>query len=382
MTLGALNPTSDDPSAPVLRGADRMLAVVESSPPDWELLFRSAPSLLVVLAPEPEFRIVDASDAYLRAARCQRESTVGRPFFDVFPERLEGPRATGAGSLREALQRLLASGRPDALNSPVFSSEGELRYVIHRVDAMELEVLRSARERDAAVRQLAAAREEVEAFVQSASRDLARPLRAIDAVCRVFSEMHGVFHNGEVRRLLARIGANVNRMETIIDGLLGLSRVGRMPMSRRHVDVSAHARRIAQKISAREVGRVVAVEIAEGMQAWADESLVAIMLENLMSNAWKYTRPRTDARIEVGARTVVGTTVFHVRDNGVGFDMDRAHKLFAPFVRLHEGAGFEGHGIGLSSAKRIVERHGGEIWAEAKPDAGATIHFTLSGGGG
>jgi signal transduction histidine kinase len=150
-------------------------------------------------------------------------------------------------------------------------------------------------------------------------------------------------------------------------------------MSRGRVDVTALARRVVDGLAARDPERVVAVEVAAGLEAWADEGLVTLVLENLIGNAWKYTSRRAGARIEIGRRSVVGQGVFHVRDNGAGFDMDRADKLFAPFVRLHSAAEFEGHGVGLATVKRIVERHGGEIWAEAMPGRGATFHFTLSG---
>jgi len=348
--------------------------------PDFELLFRSAPSLLVVLDPTPDFRIVAASDAYLRAARCAREAAMGRPFFDVFPESAEASRATGAGHLREALQRVLASAKPDALNTPIFSADGRLRYIVHRIDAMELEVLRTVRERDEALRGLRSANEDLEAFVQWATQGLRAPLRAIEGLCRLFSAMQGSFLDAQTRRLIARIGANVSRMETIIDGLLGLSRVGRIPMARKRVDVTGAARRVVAKLAAREPERSVVFDIAERLEAWADEALVAIILENVIGNAWKYTRRRPDARIEVGAHRAGGRTVFHVRDNGIGFDMACASRLFVPFVRLHDAAEFEGHGIGLTAAKRIVERHGGEIWAEARVGEGATLHFTLGVG--
>ncbi len=362
---------------PPRRTPERRLAAVESPSPDFELLFRSAPTLLVVLDPSLELRVLAASDAYLRATRTSRENAIGRPFFEVFPKSEEEPRSTGAGSLRAALDRVLATGKPDALNTPVLSADGKVRYIIHRMDAMELELLRSVRERDTALRRLQVANEELEAFVQCTSRELREPLRSIDTLRRIFEEMHGQSPDGETRRQLARIGANVNRMESIIDGLLGLSRVGRVHMARRRVDVSAVARRIAQGLAAREAERKVDIAVADGLEAWADENLVRIVLENLIGNAWKYTRRRPDARISIGSRRVAGQTVFHVRDNGVGFDMAHADRLFAPFVRLHDTTDFEGHGIGLTSAKRIVERHGGEIWAEARIGEGATIHFTL-----
>ncbi len=366
---------------PPSRHRGRSLAAVEAPSPDFELLFRSAPSLLIVLDAAPGFRILAASDAYLRATRSARESVLGRPFFDAFPESAEGPRVTGAGSLRSALERALASGRPDALNSPVRGRDGRLRYIIHRIDALELEVLRGARERDEAVREMRAAQDALETFVQSAARDLGAPLHAIDGSCRMFEELQGPSLNGETRRLLARIGGNVNRMENIIEGLLGLSRAGRIHMARKRVDVTAIARHAVAKLHNHEPERFVAVEIGEGLEAWADESLVSIVLEHVLANAWKFTRRRPDARIVVGARNIAGQTVFEVRDNGVGFDMAHAERLFAPFVRLHDGPEYEGHGIGLASVKRIVERHGGEIWADSKVDRGTTIHFTLSGPG-
>jgi signal transduction histidine kinase len=343
--LSALSPAPGDVDPTPRRAPEKRLAALEASAPDFELLFRSAPSLLMALDPTPDFRIVAASDAYLRAARFSRDVAIGQPFFDVFPENSEGPRTTGARSLRAALERVLATGKPDALNTPVFGAEGRLRYVIHRVDAMELEVLRSVRERDDALARLKSATEELDAFVHSAGQ--------------------------------ARAGSGANRMETIIDGLLGLSRVGRMHMARRRVDLSQTARRAVARLCAREPERAVKVDIAGGLEAWADEALVAIVLDNVIGNAWKYTRRRPDARIEMGARKSAGQTVFFVRDNGVGFDMARAGRLFTPFVRLHEAAEFEGHGIGLTSAKRIVERHGGEMWAEAREGEGATVHFSL-----
>lgn len=375
--MTALSPAPDGMVPAPRRSSEKKLAAVDAAPVDFELLFRTAPSLLAVVDPMRDFRIVAASDAYLRAARCPREKAMGRPFFEVFPERGDSPGATGATSLRAAFERVLATGEPDALNAPVRGADGRVRYIVHRMDAMEIEVLRTVRERNAALGRLRRVSEEADAYVQGTEAGLVPALRAIEGSCRLFAAMQGSHLDARTSRLLSRIGANVNRMETLIDGLLGLSRAARMHMARKRVDVSEAARRVAAKIAAREAQRTVAVDIAPGLEAWADEGLLAMLLENLIGNAWKYTRRRDDARVEVGAAESGGRQVFYVRDNGVGFDMALAERVFEPFVRLHEGTEFEGRGIGLASAKRVVERHGGEIWAEAKPGEGTTIHFTL-----
>ena len=355
-------------------------AGTQDAPLDFELLFRSAPSLLLVLEPAPGFRILAASDAYLRATRSRREAVIGRPLFEAFPENPDSARPTGAMSLRASMERVIATRTPDALNAPVLGPDGRLRYILHRIDSIELELLRSARERDEAIRQLESANEELEAFAYSASHDLQAPLRAIEGFCQLLHETHGQSLDAEGRRFLARINVNVKRMGAIIEDLLALSRIGKTQMSRRKVDLSAVAQRIVAELRAREPARRVEVEIAPRLEAWGDERLVVIALENLIGNAWKYTGRKPEARIEVGKRDVVGQSVFYVKDNGAGFDMAFASKLFTPFVRLHGVSEFEGTGIGLATVKRIVERHGGEIWAEAQVDLGATIHFTLASG--
>ena len=248
--MSALNPTPQV-GLPVRR-RERHLAAVEGSGLDFELLFRSAPTLLLVLEPSPEFRILAASDAYLRARRSTREAAIGKPFFEAFPETEESPRVTGAASLRAALERVLATGKPDALHTPVCTPAGNLRYIIHRVDAIELEVLKSAHERDEALARASAAAEDLETLTKCLSSELRSPLRSIDSSCRLFTGLHGPLLGGEVRRLHARIGTNVNRMETIIDGLLGLSRAARAHMARKRIDVSSVARRIVANLESRE----------------------------------------------------------------------------------------------------------------------------------
>lgn len=346
---------------------------------DFEVLFRSAPSLLLVLAPDSRFTILEASDAYLRSRRASRESVLGRGFFEVFPEVPGNSFSTGAANLRGMLERVLATGRGDSLHTPIRDAGGRLRYIIHRLEAIELEVLRSAHERDEAFRKLEIAMQELEAFTYSASHDLRGPLSSIGGYCELLRELESVLPRA-ASNLISRIDANAKRMTTTLDALLELSRVDRTPVVRRSVDLTAIARRVVCDLREREPERRVVIRIAEGLKGTADERLVAIALENLLGNAWKYTRRTREATVEVGARKVVGRDVFFVRDNGAGFDMAEAGRLFTPFVRLHGTAEFEGHGIGLATVRRVVERHGGSIWAEAQRGRGAVFHFTLSGG--
>lgn len=362
-----------------LRGRDKKSRAEEGSAPDFQLLWQRVPSLLLVLDAGPGFTIVEASDAYLRLTRETRERIVGRGFFDAFPETDTGPGKTGVASSRPALERVLTTGMDDGFNSAVLDVDGHVRYIIHRLDALDPDMVRRARERDDAVRELERTIEELDAFVQSTSQGLQVSLRAIDSFCRLFEKMRAASLDEGVRKLLMRITTQVNRMDTIIEGLLGLSRSGRSHMTRRRVDLTAIAHRLGDQCKARAPGRAVVLRVDEGLEAWADEGLVSMALEQLVTNAWKFTRPRTDANVEIGASEVGGRTVFHVKDNGVGFDMGQADKLFSPFVRLHPGAEFDGHGIGLATVKRIVERHGGDVWAEARPGEGATFYFTLSG---
>ncbi len=373
--VGASFPRESNMSPAPLRGREKKPAAGAQSL-DFELLFRSAPSLLLVLDTDYDFTILEASDAYLRALRVARETVIGRGFFDVFPEKADG--SAGAASSRAALERVVETRIGDGFNAPILDAGGRLRYVIHRLDAMEPEVLRRARERDEAVHELERANAELDVFVTATSQGLHSSLHAIDAFCRLFEKMRPATLDDGMRRLLARITSQVNRMDTIIEGLLGLSRSGRSHMSRRRVDVTTLASHVVEQFRVRTPARNVAVDIAEGLEAFADESLLAMALEHLVSNAWKFTRLRPEARICIDATQEAGQTVFHISDNGIGFEMCAAEKLFTPFVRLHQNPEFDGHGIGLATAKRIIERHGGNIWAESRAGEGATFHFTLS----
>jgi len=224
---------------------------------------------------------------------------------------------------------------------------------------------------------LSQANEELEAFSYSVSHDLRAPLRAIDGFSQVLQEEAGERLDSESQDALRRIRAATQRMGRLIDELLMLSRVGRSEFRRAEVDVSAVVRSIEAELRAREPQRAVSLEVAPGLVANADPRLLRIALTNLLDNAWKFTRRTKDARIQVRVETSGAERVYAVSDNGAGFDMAYANKLFAPFQRLHRDAEFEGTGIGLATVRRIIQRHGGRIWAEAEAGRGATFRFTL-----
>jgi light-regulated signal transduction histidine kinase (bacteriophytochrome) len=229
--------------------------------------------------------------------------------------------------------------------------------------------------------ELAAANREVEAFAAAVSHDLRAPLRAIDSFARALQEDSAAALTDDGRLYLSRILANAERMQEQIADLLTLARLLRGELQRQPVDLSAAAAAVIDTLRRRDVGRTVAVEVAAGLTADADPRLVGILLEALLGNAWKFTGRRVDARITVAAAGDRGTPAFVVSDNGAGFDVASAERLFRPFQRLHHRDDFDGHGIGLATAQRIVVRHGGRIWFDAAPDQGARFWFTLTPGG-
>ncbi len=228
---------------------------------------------------------------------------------------------------------------------------------------------------------LEAANDELEAFAYSVSHDLRAPLRAIDGFSQALLEDYGTRLDDTGRDYLVRVRAGTRSMGRLIDDLLKLSRITRSPLAPGAMDLTRTARDIVAELRLREPARVVDVEVAPGLAAWGDPGLLRIALENLFDNAWKYTSRTEGARIAFGLVEHAGETAFCVRDNGVGFDMKFAERLFGAFQRLHRADEFEGTGIGLATVRRIVHRHGGRIWAHAEPGAGATFCFTLGAPG-
>ena len=247
-----------------------------------------------------------------------------------------------------------------------------------RVEA-ELKRLNAELERRVTQRtaELERANRELEAFSYSVSHDLRGPLRAITGFGAILMAEGREKLDLNMLGYLQRTQAAAERMGMLIDDLLALSRISRHTMSRQPVDLSSLAGKVAESLIQAHPGRKVQISIAPGMKVHGDSGLIRILLENLIGNAWKFTSRISEATIEVGSAGNDGRTSYFVRDNGAGFDMRYADKLFGAFQRLHSQSEFEGTGIGLSIVQRIVDRHGGRIWAEGKVHEGATFYFTL-----
>ena len=398
--------------------------------PDFRVLFEGAPGLNLVLTPDLE--IVAVSEAYLRATMTKRAEIVGRGLFDVFPDNPDDPAATGVANLRASLDRVRAQRVADTMavqkydirrpesegggfeerfwsptNSPVLDQQREVVYIIHRVEdvtefvrlkamgsevrtrveKMEAEVYLRAQEVAAANRHLALlaaqlenANQELEGFSYSVSHDLRAPLRVIDGFSLALLEDYGPSLPPEGKDLLARVRQQAQRMAQLIDDLLQFSRLGRKSLDVTSVDLAALAQTVVQELQQVNADRKVEATVAPLPLAMGDRALLRQVLTNLIGNAFKFTRQRPDARVEIGAREDGGELVYYVKDNGAGFDMRYASKLFGVFQRLHPAADFEGTGVGLALVQRIVRRHGGRVWGEGRENEGATFSFTLGGG--
>lgn len=224
--------------------------------------------------------------------------------------------------------------------------------------------------------ELERANHELEAFSYSVSHDLRTPLRALDGFSQALLEDYYDVLDETGQDYLTRVRTGAQRMGRLIDDLLNLARVSRASLNSEPVDLSGIAEMIVSELRAQQPERNVEVQICPGLIVFGDPHLLRIALENLLSNAWKYTGKKASARIELGVSQEGGRT-YYVRDNGAGFDMKYAGKLFGAFQRLHEARDYPGTGVGLATVQRIIHRHGGEIWADAAVDRGAIFYFTL-----
>jgi PAS domain S-box-containing protein len=236
---------------------------------------------------------------------------------------------------------------------------------------------------DLAVRaaELEAANRELEAFNYTVAHDLRKPLTVINGYWQLIRELCGDKLNEACNSYLREAYDGTWRMNRLIDALLNFSRLAHIEPRRETVDLSVVAQTVAAELQLAEPARRVAFLIADGVSAEGDAGLLRAVLDNLLGNAWKYTGTRNEGIIEFGTTEVDGKLAYFVRDNGAGFDMADADKLFTPFRRLPGAEEYKGFGIGLATVERIIQRHGGRVWAEGEPGKGSTFYFTLPAGG-
>jgi two-component system NtrC family sensor kinase len=261
--------------------------------------------------------------------------------------------------------------------------EDENRGIREQLLQKEVEVVAANAARELAearavfVEQLERKNSELEAFSYSVSHDLRAPLRSIDGFSQLLLDKHAGNLDAEAQEYLRFVREAAQRMGELIDDLLLLSRVGRAELRRDRIDLSSIARVVAEELKKNDPDRQVILCIQDQLLAEADSRLMRVAFENLIGNAWKFTVKVSEPRIEVGANQTGEDTVFFVRDNGAGFDMQHAENLFRPFQRLHSESDFPGTGIGLATVHRIIDRHGGRIWAESAVGQGTSLYFTI-----
>jgi len=350
-----------------------------------------------ILSADQEGMIIYANPAAERLFGYTPAELVGQPLTGLMPERFRAAHADGFRRyLSGAAARIVGKGvveltgrRKNGGEFPVELSLGEwrersqhqftaiIRDITVRVEMEQrIRALNEGLERRAAA--LAAANKELEAFSYSVSHDLRAPLRSIDGFslallddCSDQLDEHG-------KHYLRNVRESAKHMAQLIEGLLTLSRITRQDLRRAGVDLTALARKIAERLRSAQPDRSVEFVIAEGLGGEGDAQLLEVALGNLFSNAWKFTGKRDRGRIEFGEQRDRDRNVFFVRDNGAGFDMNYAAKLFGVFQRLHTATEFEGTGVGLATVQRVIDRHGGRVWADGAVGAGATFYFTLS----
>ena len=290
---------------------------------------------------------------------------------------LAGIVMTGHGTIDTAV-RAMQHGALDYILKP-FKLSAVLTVLARALEVRQLRLDNAAlQERERGyITELEVANRDLEAFSCSVSHDLRAPLRTITGFCEMYLTEFGDGVPAAGRRLLDRVVDGAARMDRLIEDLLTFARYSRQPLLKGPVKLDAMVRKVVEELQLRESGRAVEWRLGALPECHGDASLLRQVMTNLLSNAFKFTRQRDPAIIEVGCSQAEGEAVVFVRDNGAGFDMRYVDKLFGVFQRLHSAGEFEGTGVGLSIVQRIIQRHGGRIWAQSEPDRGATFSFTL-----
>ena len=368
-------------------GTDQLLALIDNT---------SA----VIYMRDLDGRYMVVNREYERLFNLHREAIIGLTDHDLFPAeiadefRANDLQAAATGGPVQVEEVAPGADGPHTyitVKFPLLDSAGQAYAVCgistditgrkraeEQVRKLNAELEQRVRDRTA---ELEATARELDAFAYSVSHDLRAPLRSVHGFSQVLLEDYAGRLDDDGRQHLRRIQANVARMGQLIDDLLRLSRVTRTGLNRERVDIGAQASEIIDELRGAEPHRHVEVVIADALIATGDSHLIRLALDNLLSNAWKFTGKREHAIIGVGAVRLDGKQAFFVCDNGAGFDMRYANKLFDPFQRLHAATEFEGSGIGLAIVHRILSRHGGRIWAESEPEKGTTFFFTFTSDG-
>ena len=393
-----LFPTSEGLAAFLLDIHERKLAeeALRQSEARFVKAFRSNPAAMSVSTLK-EGRFIEVNERYLQIMGFSRDEVLGRTSLelgvwtdDARPKIVEALRTTGSVHDRESRFRRKDGALLDALVSmelvdfndgreplilSMFADITERKQAEAKIGQLNAELEQRVEQRTA---QLESANRELEAFSYSVSHDLRAPLRALDGFSRAVQEDYGALLPEEGRRYLQVIRGSAQRMGNLIDDLLTFSRLSRLPLLKRPIDTGALVQTVLADLAHQREGRSIEVRLGDLPACEGDTALLKQVWVNLLSNAFKYTQKREAAVVEVGSmKEEEGRTVYFVRDNGTGFDMRYAHKLFGVFQRLHRAEDYEGTGVGLAIVQRVVHRHGGRAWAEAVVDQGATFYFTL-----
>jgi PAS domain S-box-containing protein len=331
-----------------------------------------------ILAETPDGRIVLANATAERMFGYARPELLSMPMDNVIRE--SAGKATGyrkdGSEFPVEVSRSTFELRTGVRKVAFISDITDRKRAEAEVQQLNEELERRVQER---TRQLQDANTELESFSYSVSHDLRAPLRSVDGFGNILLRDYGVALDPRAQDLIRRMRAATNRMGQLIEALLNLSRLSRQPVRRQEVDLGAVAESVATDLRSRDPDREVRIVIQEGgLTADCDARLMRIVLDNLLGNAWKFTRNCANATVEFSATETGTGVVFCVRDNGSGFNMEYKDQLFVPFQRLHGAEDFEGTGIGLATAQRIIHRHGGSIWAESEAGNGAAFFFTVN----